>query len=242
MSEFFTNEILLFGIIITLIVVCSIVLVILNKKTKKGVITTKVEAENKEKKKEDVVIEAKKEESVEALEITDEHNEFDETNDLDDLLKTMELDIIAREEDEVKNFEFEQEEKSIISYTELFDKKTDDTEEKISPIKMKKIKPEPVVVEKLEIDEEELIEEIKEDRKESKKPKKKNEFISPVYGRQENKVSYPTVKSVDTDIETKLKDKGMSLEDTLDINKLNEEIKKNTEFLQMLKEFRNNLE
>lgn len=71
----------------------------------------------------------------------------------------------------------------------------------------------------------------------------KTEFISPVYGRQiPDKVEYrkipvkkevkPVIQAVSTDT---------LLEETLDIKPINFEIKKNEEFLQALKDFRNSL-
>lgn len=91
---------------------------------------------------------------------------------------------------------------------------------------------------------------------EVKKKFKTTEFISPIYGKMENTAEYPTIRAnnkhemkveeEDIDIEkhsrnTKYRT-NLSLEETLNIEPLKEEIKKNDEFLSALKDFRKNLE
>ena len=68
--------------------------------------------------------------------------------------------------------------------------------------------------------------------KEEPKKFKNSEFISPIYGVMENNLEYPTVKKSET---------VLDIMNTKDYNELTEEIKKQEEFLNALKAFRNNL-
>ena len=68
--------------------------------------------------------------------------------------------------------------------------------------------------------------------KEEPKKFKNSEFISPIYGVMENNLEYPTVKKSET---------VLDIMNTKDYNELTEEIKKQEEFLNTLKAFRNNL-
>ena len=93
-------------------------------------------------------------------------------------------------DDEVRMFEDEQEEKAIISYGELLEK----TQEFNAAMLAEEAKK----TEKLEKKKEDTINIIEGDISRFKK----NDFISPVYGKQENKGSYPTVKKIDPSLET----------------------------------------
>ena len=107
---------------------------------------------------------------------------------------------------------------------------------------------------------------------EATKKFKNTDFISPIYGKMEEHLEYPRVPSFhkndreiekeletyENDTESSLMSKNIddflgdfdfdnnievnSLEQTLNMKPLSEEIKKNDEFLQALKEFRKNLD
>lgn len=146
----------------------------------------------------------------------------DEKMDLDDVLNKMQKTLDSQEQI-VQNFEEEQEEKSIISYKEL--------------------------VESLNKEKKEL-EEIKEDVKEGSETKEKikeflktteedkkfknTDFISPIFGKMDPNIEYPTVK---------MHDKEEKKEETSEMFdfKHAKTNNKNIEFLESLKEFRNNL-
>lgn len=176
-----------------------------------------------------------------------------EDNELENLIKKMQEEINLKPEDVVKKFEEEQEEKAIISYKELVDNvkagNIEVIEDEVSDVDF---------VKNLNIDCDELnepmveIEDVKEEEivtpemvksaienisinsvKEEKKKFKQSDFISPIYGIMDTtKLEYPTVKKTEN---------IMDLMNTRDYNELTEEIKRQEEFLQALKEFRNNL-
>ena len=174
-----------------------------------------------------------------------------DNNELDNIIKKMQEEIELKPEDVVKKFEEEQEEKAIISYKELVDNvksgNIEVSEDESSDIDF---------VQNLNIDtlSEPImeIEESKEDNsvtpemvksaienisinsvKKEKKKFKQSDFISPIFGVMDTgKLEYPTVKKTEN---------FMDLMNTRDYNELTEEIKRQEEFLQALKEFRNNL-
>ena len=182
---------------------------------------------------------------------TDKELNKNSNNELNEIIQKMQEEIDLKPEDVVKKFEEEQEEKAIISYKELVDnvkagniEVVEDEETNIDFVKNLNIDElnEPI----LEIEESEeessvtpemvksaieniSINSIKEERKKFKQ----SEIISPVFGIVENaKFEYPTVKK---------NENIMDLMNTRDYNELTEEIKRQEEFLQALKEFRNNL-
>lgn len=69
---------------------------------------------------------------------------------------------------------------------------------------------------------------------------KSTDFISPIYGIQDIKVQYPTVQNIKNFRENNYK--NIELEQTLNMAPLSEEIKRDEDFLNALKEFRKNLE
>lgn len=187
--------------------------------------------------------------------------------DIESMLEQMQKDLNAKAEDVVATFEQEQEENSIISYQEL----VNSLKGKREPVKVAPVASvEPVV----EVKEEPHNEQLSMDavlNAELEKPQKKfknTDFISPVYGKMEEHLQYPTVPQFhknDAEIEKELEtydssltnknidnflgdfdfDSSMeinSLEQTLDMKPLSDEIKQNDEFLQALKEFRKNLD
>lgn len=206
-----------------------------------------ISSRKKEEKEIDNIISSMVQERKEGKEPVEEVD--DKTKELEEVLEKMQKDLEAKPVDVVANFEREQEEKAIISYSEL----------------VKTLKKGPVEEEKtLDI----LVDEIKEaaannETKEDKKFKN-TDFISPVYGKMEEHLDYPKVGSFkqNDDIEECLEDfdKKISdyklddyleefnnnvevntLEQTLDMEPISAEIKKNEEFLRALKEFRENL-
>ena len=176
------------------------------------------------------------------------------------------------EEDSVANFEAEQEEKSIISYQELINSlKNKDQVSKIQKVEsvpvidIENTDDVPVIdiedkidAPVIEIDDE--VEPIKKmiENKDSfdsnnvvKKKFKTTEFISPVYGKMENTSEYPVIKNNKHEMIEKVSEpirsreeyrNNISLEESLDLQPLSDEIKKNDDFLNALKDFRKNLQ
>lgn len=225
-----------------LILACSILLIIVLL-----FVFRMISSRKKEEKEIDNIISNMVQERKEGKEQVEEVD--DKTKELEDVLEKMQKDLEAKPIDVVANFEREQEEKAIISYTELVKtlKKGPSEEEKTLDI---------------------LVDEIKEtaNNNESKEDKKfKNtDFISPVYGKMEEHLEYPKVNSFKQDDEIgeylddfdkKISDYKLddyleefnsnieinTLEQTLDMEPISAEIKKNEDFLKALKEFRENL-
>jgi len=198
---------------------------------------------NRKKIKDDYVEAERVEAELEKIE------EAPKSSELEDILKKMQEDIDLKPEDVVKKFEEEQEEKAIISYQELVDNvksgKIEVIDDETSDVNF---------VESLEIDlnEEPIVSTIEDEEssvtpemvkeaiqyitdssvKEEPKKFKNSKFISPIYGVMENNLDYPTVKKSET---------VLDIMNTKDYNELTEEIKKQEEFLNTLKAFRNNL-
>lgn len=229
-----SNIYLYICIIIGLLILDTILfIVIANQKNRKKIKDDFVEAEK-----------------IEAELETVEENES--TNELENILKKMQADMEVTPEDVVKQFEEEQEEKAIISYQELVDnvkagniQVIDDEEtgtDFVQNLNVSSTDNEPIVS-TIENDSEssvtpemvkEAIMSISNDSvKEEPKKFKQSEFISPIYGIIDNtKLEYPKVKK---------NENIMDIMNTRDYNELTEEIKKQEEFLNALKEFRNNL-
>lgn len=196
--------------------------------------------EKKEDKKEIYDILNNSLEKEETLEEKQDQKLEDNKREVEEMLLKMQKDLEATPEDVVTNFENEQEENSIISYQELLNsvKEKKEIESKITPVKIED--------DKIEIDEFDNEDTIRiEPVIDSSKKFKNTEFISPIFGRQDNKMKYPTVPKLNRD------DDKISLFDSLDIDyqekivdtkKLDEEIRKNDEFLKALKDFRKNLD
>lgn len=171
--------------------------------------------------------------------------------ELDRVLEQMRNSLNEQEKDDVQLFEDEQEEKSIISYQELL--RANNKE-----ISVEKKEEQPQKLEKVQATTE-------------KNTKFRNsEFISPIYGRVDNDLEYPTIpkirraklgddeivnKKVETpepeleiidDIEIDIKEeKPISIneqEKTIDSKNLKKEMNKNEQFLKALKDFRESLE
>lgn len=161
---------------------------------------------------------------------------------LEEILKKMQEDIEVKPEDVVKKFEEEQEEKAIISYQQLVDSVNsgkieviDDEETNIDYVEnlQLEVNNEPIMDVKEEITvTPEMVKEAVEtittsSLKYEPKKFKKSDIISPVYGIMDESKDYS--------------DNILDIMNTRDYNKLTEEIKKQEEFLDALKRFRNNL-
>jgi len=198
---------------------------------------------NRKKIKDDYVQAERVEAELEKIE------EAPQSSELEDILKKMQEDIDLKPEDVVKKFEEEQEEKAIISYQELVDnvksgkiEVIDDEESDVNFVESLEVDlTEEPIIETIEDEEssvtpemlKEAIQSISESSvKEEPKKFKNSEFISPIYGVMENNLEYPTVKKSET---------VLDIMNTKDYNELTEEIKKQEEFLNALKAFRNNL-
>ena len=195
--------------------------------------------ERKEDKKEidEILNELEPKEKIEKEEKQDKELENNK-KEVEEMLLKMQKDLEAKPEDVVTNFENEQEEKSIISYQEL--------------VKSVKEKNNNINVQPVKIEEEKIeVEDVSDDTLELEPLKEKKfkgtEFISPIFGKQNNKIKYPTVPKVNNtlldeiDFDTNYV-KSEPKQEILSTKKLDKEIKKNDDFLNALKEFRKNLE
>ena len=218
-------------ILIVLVIIATILFIIAsNQKTRRRIKDDYVEAER---------VEAELEKIEDAP----------QSSELEDILKKMQEDIDLKPEDVVKKFEEEQEEKAIISYQELVDnvksgkiEVIDDEESDVNFVENLEIDlTEEPIVSTIEDEEsqvtpemvKEVIQNITESSvKEEPKKFKNSKFISPIYGVMNTNLEYPTVKKSET---------VLDLMNTKDYNELTEEIKKQEEFLNALKAFRNNL-
>jgi len=226
-----TNIYLYICIIIVLVIIATILFIIAsNQKNRKKIKDDYVEAER---------IEAE----LEKIEETPQSNE------LENILKKMQEDMDLKPEDVVKKFEEEQEEKAIISYQELVDnvksgkiEVIDDEETDtnfVESLNMEEAS-EPIVVSTLDETSSVTPEMVKEaiqnisdsSVKEEPKKFKNSAFISPIYGVMTENLEYPKVKK---------NENILDIMNTKDYNELTEEIKKQEDFLNALKEFRNNL-
>ena len=216
-------------ILIVLVIIATILFIIAsNQKTRRKIKNDYVEAER---------VEAELEKIEEAP----------QSNELEDILKKMQEDIDLKPEDVVKKFEEEQEEKAIISYQELVDnvkagkiEVIEDEESDVDFVESLELEDEPVLSTIEEDDNKVTPEMVKEaienisysSIKEEPKKFKNSAFISPIYGVMNEKLDYPKVKKSENILD---------IMNTKDYNELTEEIKKQEDFLNALKEFRNNL-
>jgi len=218
-------------ILIVLVIIATILFIIAsNKKTRKKIKDDYVEAERVEAELEKI-------------------EETPKSSELEDILKKMQEDIDLKPEDVVKKFEEEQEEKAIISYQELVDnvksgkiEVIDDEESDVNFVENLEIDlTEEPIVSTIEDEESQVTPEMVKEAiqtitdssvKEEPKKFKNSEFISPIFGVMNTNLEYPKVKKSET---------VLDLMNTKDYNELTEEIKKQEEFLNALKAFRNNL-
>ncbi len=235
---------LILGVVsIIAILITSFIFSIMNKKTERKEI---VYEDDFEETKEDNSVEAVEKSLKPIVELTEEQKEA--RLELEKVIEQMEEDLSGKQEDNIVSFEQEQEEKAIISYQELLRTagKATDVPKKEPDMEIKNI------ISSLVEDEEpiEAIEAppIKEDfitqAETIKMPKqtkfRSTDFVSPVYGRQNSEVDYPTIPNKET-LEKRIKNEViLELEKTL--NTKCSDLEKNDAFLQALKDFRKNLE
>ena len=163
-------------------------------------------------------------------------------SELDNILNQMQKDMEVKPEQVVANFEAEQEKNAIISYQELVNcvknnkiQVIEDEESDINFVQAleKEIKVEPVVdAFKNDINSKSHLDTI--DEINNVKKFTSSEIISPVYGRM-NSSGYPKMVSYENQNSLKLG------ENTMDLEPVTNEIKKNEEFLKNLVDFRKNL-
>lgn len=268
------NNMILISIIVLLSLIClGIVIYIFYKDRKKDEEEIAELTRDIDKREEQI-----KKKAVEEVEFVEKKSEIEE------MLERMQRDLEAKTEDVVEQFEQEQEEKSIISYQELVkslkgnkeDTKVETLDKKDKTESIDQINPvEEIednklqdrinkITKELENQQEELVETSTKEKK-----FKNTEFISPVYGKMEEHLEYPTVQSfekkeqvkfdfdnkeAELELETRNIDDYLdefdfknnmevdSLEKTLNMPPISADIKKNDEFLKALKEFRKNLE
>lgn len=189
----------------------------------------------KRKKIKDNLVEIEKQIEIEEIE-----KKEDKPSELDNILNKMQKDMEVKPEQVVANFEAEQEKNAIISYQELVDsvknnkiQVIEDEESEINFVKAleQEIKSEPVInvnnaSNKTHLD---VIDEINDVKKFTS-----SEIISPVYGRMSNP-KYPKMENYQNQNSLKLG------ENTMDLEPVTNQIKKNEEFLKNLVDFRNNL-
>ncbi len=178
-----------------------------------------------------------------------EKSETKMSTELEDILQKMQQDAEVKPEDVVKNFEQEQEDNAIISYQELVDNVkqgkieiVDDEDTGVNFVEGLVNDDEPIMALEETNDEnrvtpemvKEAIESISNDKVvEEPKKFKKSDFISPVFGIMDDKeIEYPTIKKAN---------RTMDILNTNEYNDLSDEIKRQEEFLNALKEFRKNL-
>ena len=217
-----------------------------------------------------------KEEKVELkLEEKQDQKMEENKKEVEEMLLKMQQDLETKPEDVVSHFENEQEEKSIISYQELLDSvRKNNNNVKVTPVAIddsekievdiddtqkiniddtQKINIEPTEdiqkiniedTQRIDINEFEYAAPVKEEIGEKKF--KGTDFISPIFGRQENNVKYPTVPKRITAINNLVDEKDKKydtiLNNSISVKKIDEDIRKNDEFLKALKEFRKNLD
>lgn len=255
--QIYNNKLLFFGIIaVVLFIIISIILI--KRVSKEKIEDSRIDYEkiDGESSLFDEVLEEKEKNNSNQL-------------DLDSMIERMQKDLDAKASEVVEKFETEQEEKSVISYQELIGNKTENT--KVNDIGTKIAEElesiDTNILSNVEIEEEneiepkeetpisklnkkdEFVAAIKtgefEDDDFSVEPKgkfKATEFISPIYGRQDIKIQYPTVQNMKEFKQPAKNYNKFELEQTLNMEPLNDEIRKNEDFLNALKEFRKNLE
>ena len=188
---------------------------------------------------------------IEAEKVEEELNKPEESvmsNKLEEILQKMQEDMDVKPEDVVRKFEEEQEEKAIISYQELVDNvkagKIEVIDDDVSDVNYVEslnldVSSEPIM--QIEEDESLVTPQMVKDAvetinisavKEEPKKFKKSEIISPIFGVMEENFEYPKVKKTENILD---------IMNTRDYNELTEEIKRQEEFLNALKEFRRNL-
>lgn len=227
-----SNIYLYICIMIVLIIIVTILFIVISNQ------------KNRKKIKDDFVEAEKVESELESIE------ESEKSGELENILKKMQEDVNVKPEDVVKKFEQEQEENAIISYKELVDnvnsgkieaiEDEESGEDFVEKLNLEDSEPILSTVEEESAVTPEMIKEAIESIsnssvKDEQKKFKNSEIISPIYGVIDNNFEYPKVKKFDEDKTT------LNIMNTNDYNELSDEIKRQEEFLEALKEFRRNL-
>ena len=230
--NFISSNMYLYICIIALLVILNSILIIfaVNRHKRNKIKSDFIEAESNEEK-------------------LNEKSETKVTNELETLLQKMQQDVDLKPEDVVKKFEEEQEENAIISYQELVDNVksgkieiVDDDNGDVNYVE-DIVGDEPIAaIEELPEEESKVTPEMVKEaintistEKVVEEPKrfKRSEFISPIFGRMDDQqIEYPTIKKTSSNLD---------LLNTNEYNNLSDEIKRQEEFLNALKEFRKNL-
>ena len=247
LAKFLENEFLLYGVMIFVVVMIILFVCIIYSKSKDH--DLEVEEETRKKKALFHKVKDEVEEEIKITKLTEDSEGG--SVDLEALLEQMQTDLnnSNSKEDVIANFEHEQEEKAIISYQELVRaNRRENDKETCEPLQelIQKIDQGSIIEEAiLDVEESEDVDLFEEMKFEDEKKFKNTEFISPVFGKMDTNIEYPTIPPVNS---RKARNKqvydmnNIELEKTLDIEPINEEIQKNDEFLQSLKEFRKNLQ
>ena len=193
-----------------------------------------------------------KEKRVEPVKVTQIESSAPSKLNLEEMLNDMQNNLEKKQKKSIEDYEREQDDAAIISIKDLqnsniasidkYEKEQEDTAI-ININELKKFNSMDNLIEK----EEELVKparkaiaKIETNNKKSKF--KSTDFISPIFGKMDNNIEYPTIKSYETLAEEEIRNaKHASLEQSIGVEPLSDEIKRNTEFLKALKEFRNNL-
>jgi hypothetical protein len=221
-----TEEKVLFYLVVSLIILILFLVGFLERRLK--IIRSKSESLKEkrqqllETKKQRELIETAVEEKLELPEPMEDSSFSDDNKiDLEKIKKQLEEDAKTKTIN-FTSFEKSQEENSIISYAELKKKA-----EQEKPVSLND------VVEQIQQRNQVEPEKKEELYTEKKTPYKPMPFISPVFGIEKEEQT--------TEIK-KEPEKPKSLEETLDLTPISEEIKKNDDFLEALKDFRKNLD
>ncbi len=253
-----TNVLILISCIILFVIVGLIVFIIYkDKKNDQAEIDELLD---------DLVKAKPRNEEVQVTKIEPKSSEPKKQINLEEMLSVMQNDLEKKNETKIENFERDQEENAIISYQELLkaaDAKKAETEnferdqeenaiisyqqlKDQNPIEFLTEKPKPLK----SLDQ--AIAKIESPRENKDKKFKSTEFISPIFGKMDEHLEYPKVRSFNKnddlsfnsyfgeDVSKYYQEKN-NQSVTTSVNVLSEQLKKNDEFLQALKEFRSNL-
>lgn len=181
-------------------------------------------------------------------------NKNEEKSELELMLEKMQHDLEEqKEKDAVAIFEQEQEEKSIISYKELLERKNELTSTEV--LSDERFENEPTFIEDDNtnltnsymdlvdnVNNTISIDSVKEENDIKSKKFVTTDFISPVFGRRKAEFDYPKVPNFKDMMIKREKTNEYDLEATMNLEPLTEQMKKDDAFLSALKEFRKNLE
>lgn len=244
-----TNFLVIISFLILFIIIGLIIYIIYNDK--------KLDQEEIDDLIEDIV-NAKPRDQKENVKVTQVTPDVSEQLNLEQMLNEMQSSLDRKQEKTIETYEKEQDENAIISIRELkksainnIDNYIDDYEaeqERESIISYKELNSIDNLTEKEELIKTPVRKAIaKIETNDNHKKFHSTDFISPIYGKMDNHIEYPKVKAYNKEADLDLneyfgRDIGNhQLEQTLNVEPLSEEMKRNTEFLKALKEFRNNL-